>query len=169
MSNIKNKNIVKLQLDDFLLPDFELIALKTSLEDYKMAFQLNLCLGLKCCKMPQGICLKNAHGVSAFSAYLFEDEKNHLKWRLIENKSVIHLRSEGEVNHPLFHGLNEDISTTAFLIPELKAFDYLLQIEDTDDFFDIQSVLQQLQQIKPVAAVHRVDIDTIKTINNLIF
>ena len=54
--------------------------------DYKMAYHLNRHLGVRFNKVLPEIWVEE-NGTSYFRSFEYEDEKNHLIWRLFENKS----------------------------------------------------------------------------------
>lgn len=163
------KNNQKLVFLDLPEPELELFALKSSVEDYRIVYMMNKELRTKFSKVNEDIELNDDTGKSFFSNFFYYDEKNRINWRLIDNRSLSHLHTQAEVNHPLFKESEFQISTSSFFIPELKAFDYLLLIEEVDAFFELQEVLYQLQQLKCISAIHQVRVENLKSKNNLIF
>ena len=167
MATPKNKNIVKFALDCFDFNDFELIAIQSGLEDYRLAFHLNKILQLYLFREKKDIHLTNDKGDSFFSYYVYEDLKQDLIWRLIENKTNILSK---EMKHgSLFNELSHPFETSTYLIPELKNFDYLLQIENVDVFYSSEEIIHQISDIRNVSTVYAADTENIKSINNLIF
>ena len=81
--------IHKIQINDFVSDDYELIAIHSSLEDYKLAYSLNVVLGVQLCKNLSYVEIAIPEGKSAFSNYIFDDKKNDIVWTLIENKANI--------------------------------------------------------------------------------
>ena len=81
--------IHKIQINDFVSDDYELIAVHSSLDDYKLAYMLNKELGVQLSKNLAYVEIAIPEGKSAFSNYIFDDEKNDVVWTLIENKTTI--------------------------------------------------------------------------------
>src|SRR5690606_4171765 len=136
MEGQKAKNIIKLNLADSYSDEKTLLAIQSNLEDYRLAFFINTNLPLQLCKEKKDISLNNNQIESRFGHYLYEDEDNDLTWRLIDNHSTnSEKKAETTSTNDLFAQMEENIALTAFVIPELKRFDYLLVIEETDDLF----------------------------------
>lgn len=155
---------LKLTIDDFYSSDFELIAIHTSLEDYKLAYQVNKMLELSLAKNQKEISIKSNEGTGFFSWFCYEDNQHDLEWNLVANKTSV---ASNELNNSLFNEMS--ISVQMHLIPELKKADYLLKIENLDDRFDTKKVIHKLSEIKQVSTTYIVDAENIKSINNLIF
>ena len=163
MEGQKTKNIIKLNLADSYSDEKTLFAIQSNLEDYRLAFFINTALHLKLCKEKKDIALSSKEIQSQFGHYLYEDEDNYLTWRLIENHSSSSKKKSGAVsNNDLFSQIEENIELTSCLIPELKRFDYLLVIEETDDFFDTENLVAHIENIPQVSAVYLADWEHIK-------
>ena len=155
--------IHKIQINDFISDDYELIALHSSLEDYKLAYCLNRELGLQLQKNDNYVEIAIPEGKSAFSNYIFDDENNDVVWTLIENKTTI-INSNKQTT-----SLFEQVDITVFLLPEFKKADYLIKIENIDYGFDSESIVDKIQEIKNVTTAYTIDITNLKSKNNLIF
>ena len=94
--------------------------------------------------------------------FYFDDDKHDLIWNLVENKTVV-AKSNTSI------GLFDEDNVTFHLIPELKKADYLLKIENLDDHFNTQLVVNKIIEINQVSTCYIADVDAIKSINNLIF
>jgi|SRR5690606_4046739 len=163
MEGQKTKNIIKLNLADSYSDEKTLLAIQSNLEDYRLAFFINSVLHLKLYKEKKGIALSSKEIQSQFGHYLYEDEDNYLTWRLIENHSTSSIKkSKTASDNDLFSQMEENIELTSCLIPELKRFDYLLIIEETDDFFDTESLVEQIENISHVSAVYIAEWEHIK-------
>ena len=155
--------IHKIQINDFVSDDYELIAIHSSLEDYKLAYTLNKALGIQLSKNLAYVEISIPEGKSAFSNYIFDDEKNDVVWTLIENKTTI-INSNKQTT-----SLFEQVDITVFLLPEFKKADYLIKIENIDYGFDSESIIEKIQEIKNVTTAYPIDITNLKSKNNLIF
>lgn len=163
----KGKNILKLTLDEFSFEDFKLIAIQTPLEDYKVAFTLNKTFDMSFVKEQLEIEFTNENGTGYFSRFNFEDKKNHLNWSLVQNKTFIQNKNSQEVS--LFTELDHKFKSQINLIPELNKFDYLLKIDEIDDYYNIDHFISNLSNLKHISTVYLADTNQIKSINNLIF
>jgi hypothetical protein len=155
--------IHKIQINDFVSDDYELIAVHSSLDDYKLAYMLNKELGVQLSKNLAYVEIAIPEGKSAFSNYIFDDEKNDVVWTLIENKTTI-INSNKQTT-----SLFEQVDITVFLLPEFKKADYLIKIENIDYGFDSESIIEKIQEIKNVTTAYAIDITNLKSKNNLIF
>ena len=155
--------IHKIQINDFVSDDYELIAIHSSLEDYKLAYLLNKELGLQLQKNDNYIEISISEGKSAFENFAFDDEKNDVIWTLIENKTTI-INSNKQTS-----SLFEQVDITVFLLPEYKKADYLIKIENIDYGFDAEEIIDKILKIKNVTAAYTVDTTNLKSKNNLIF
>ena len=155
--------IHKIQINDFVSDDYELIAVHSSLDDYKLAYMLNKELGVQLSKNNAYVEIAIPEGKSAFSNYIFDDEKNDVVWTLIENKTTI-INSNKQTT-----SLFEQVDITVFLLPEFKKADYLIKIENIDYGFDSESIIEKIQEIKNITTAYAIDITNLKSKNNLIF
>lgn len=155
---------LKLTIDDFYSSDFELIAIHTSLEDYKLAFQINKTLSLSLSKNEKDITIKSNDGTGFFSWFCFDDSVHDLVWNLVANKTII---ASEQLNNGLFN--ETTFALQIHLIPELKKADYLLKIENLDPLFNTKKVINQISKINQISTTYIVDAENIKSINNLIF
>lgn len=153
---------LKLTLDDFDSNDFELIAIHTTLKDFKLTFLINLKLNVLLAKNENEITIKSNNGIGKFSRFSYDDLKHDITWELIKNQTNF---SSNVTNVGFFA---ED-NITMNLIPELKTADYLLKIDNVDSSFKCEEIIQNINTIQNVSTVYRVDADNLKSINNLIF
>jgi hypothetical protein len=160
--------IHKLLIDDFVTIDYELIAIHSSLEDYRLAYFINreLSLLLEKCTKDIGVTVKE--GESCFSRYVYEDFDNEITWNFIQNRShVISRQEDGVVS--LFNETGMDITTSVFLLPEIKKVDYIIKIENIDGEFDINPLIEKLLCIKQISTAYKIKHQKLKSKNNLIF
>lgn len=155
--------IHKIQINDFISDDYELIAIHSTLEDYKLAFLLNSVLGIQLKKNNSNIEIAIPEGKSSFGNFLFDDDKNDVVWSLIENKTTI-LTSKNKASQ-----LFDNVEITVFLLPEFKKADYLLKIENIDHDFDEDEMIEKILSIKNITTVYTIDTTNLKSKNNLIF
>ncbi len=82
----------------------------------------------------------------AFARFVFDDEENHTQYVLISNKDE-----------------------SSFLIPELKNFDYLLLIKGATDFFEEETLKNNVKTIQPIQIIFEVETNKLKSKQNLIY
>jgi len=158
----------KLHLDEFDKIDYQLIAIHTSLEDYLLAYSINQKLPVTLKKSNCDIHISNKEGETQFARFIFEDKETAVAWNLIQNKNDI-LLSEERVNQGLFAENNSKFLTKAYFIPEFKKVDYFLKIENGEDYIDVADITQELKKINRISTLYTVDVEKIKSKNNLIF
>jgi hypothetical protein len=158
----------KLHLEEFDEIDYQLIAIHSPLEDYRLAYFINQNLPVNLKKSNSNIHISNKEGETQFTRFIFEDEKKDVCWSLIQNQNdvVVSINSE---NQGLFANSNTNFSTKIYLIPEFKRVDYFLKIENADDLIDINSITDSIKRIDRVSTVYAVEVEKIKSKNNLIF
>nr|WP_294933660.1 IPExxxVDY family protein [uncultured Flavobacterium sp.] len=159
--------IHKIQIDDFISIDYQLVAVHSPLEDYRLAYLINQKLAISFAKSEKDIGIQIPEGKSHFTRFVFDDEENELYWNLIPNKTKVVTRETKATT--LFKETGLDVTTNIFLIPELKKADYIIKIENTDDFFDVETLIDELLAIKQITTAYKIDMNKLKSKNNLIF
>ena len=159
--------IHKLDLDEFDEIDYHLIAIHTTLEDYRLAYFINQHLPVNLSKSKEEILISIKEGETQFSRFYFDDDDNFISWNLIQNKNEVIGKKE-IINQDLFSNSSQEVATKVFLLPELKKVDYFLKIESDDDL-DIVTIVKKLKTIKSLSTVYAVETENIKSKNNLIF
>ena len=140
----KNKLIIEYDYD------FSLYGIVSPAKDYRLAWLINKQLGLHL-KKEEDIELSFLNEKKlVISNYLFATQ--HAQLRLLKNRSEE--RPDGKL---------------AFLIPELRRFDFLVMKNGSIDDLDDQKWLQQMQKIKEIQYFVPLEIDKLKSRENLIF
>jgi len=160
--------IHKLDLDEFDEIDYHLIAIHTTLEDYRLAYFINQHFPINLSKSNEEIHISVKEGETQFSRFYFNDEDNFISWNLIQNKNEV-IGQKTIINQNLISDSTQEVATKIFLRPELKKVDYFLKIESDEDDVIIADILKQLKRIKSLSTVYVVDPESIKSKNNLIF
>ncbi len=156
----------KLYIDEFDEVDYELIAIHTSLEDYRLAYFLNQKLPILLSKSKSEIQINIKEGVTHFSRFIYDNSDKDCCWNLIQNKNeVTQLKSDNNQN--LFANSSYEIATKAYLLPEFKKVDYFLKVENNDT--EMEEVIKIINTIDRISTVYPVDTNQIKSKNNLIF
>lgn len=158
----------KLHLEEFDEIDYQLVAIHSPLEDYRLAYFINQNLPVNLKKCNANIHISNKEGETQFTRFIFEDEEKDVCWSLIQNHNDTTVPSNSE-NQGLFADSNTNFSTKIYLIPEFKRVDYFLKIENADALINISSITDLIKKIDRVSTVYTVEVEKIKSKNNLIF
>jgi hypothetical protein len=159
--------IHKLHLEEFDEIDYQLIAIHSSLEDYRLAYYINQNLPINLKKENCNIQISNKEGETQFTRFVFEDSKD-IVWNLVQNKNDVFVPSQNS-NQGLFAETNNKFSTKIYLIPEFKKVDYFLKIENGEVNIDVSKITNCIKKIERVSTVYAVEVEKIKSKNNLIF
>jgi len=155
----------KLVVDDFYDASFSLLAIHCRLEDYRLAYLLNKYLSLNLERKPRD--LDYNYFAASFSIYEWENTTFDTVWNLVSNickKEEAALQSSGS----LFQN-SAQVTRTYNLLPELKTVDYLIKVSNEYRNFNERHILHSIQSIPQVITAYSVDIDQIKSKDNLIF
>jgi hypothetical protein len=160
--------IHKLHLDEFDETNYQLIAIHTSLEDYRLAYFINQKLPIVLSKCKNDIQIQVKDGESQFVNYIYIDKSSDIQWNLIQNKNEITPKVKTG-NQGLFAETQNNFITKAYLLPELKKVDYFLKIENLNISFESSELTTLLNTIERVTTVYTINVENIKSKNNLIF
>lgn len=158
----------KVYIEDFEEDDYHIIAIHTSLEDYRLAYFLNRDLGICLSKSPSDIQSQVKEGKASFVRFTFEDKKKVINWDLVQNKNDV-LGTENTQNQDLFSNSTNSFSSTAYLLPEYKKVDFFIKISNAENEININEIVSKINNINNVNMVYSVDVNRIKSKNNLIF
>lgn len=157
----------KLILDDELNEDYSLIAIHCSEESYKVAYLLNRFASLKLKRKPVDLEYSSKGMDVTFPVFEFEHTMFYTTYNLVANKcksSQLHTSSSG-----LFSEDVSDRSVVTYLIPEYKKVDYFLKIQSDFEVIPLRKLISEINEIKQVISAYSLDLDQIKSKNNLIF
>ena len=160
--------VYKLRVDEYDDLDYDLIAIHSSLEDYRLVYFINQNLPINLKKSKCNVILNDKNGETHFSRFIFEDKKKDVFWNLIQNQNETHTTTQDN-DQDLFAETDNIFSAKNYLIPEYKNVDYFLKIENSNDDIDIQEITSQLKKIQKITAIYLLEAEKIKSKNNLIF
>ncbi|MGW8122146.1 IPExxxVDY family protein [Roseivirga echinicomitans] len=143
-------SMAKNKLDISYEIDFELVAVNASVKEYKLAWMLNKSLGWDLSKKENITLDFTGNKALLISNYLYETE--YQTFRLIRNRAV---DGEDQFN--------------AFIVPELKNFDYFILIENESVGFDTNTFISKIKEIPFVQFAVLMDAANLKSKDNLIF
>lgn len=158
----------KLDFDEFDEINYHLIAIHTSLEDYRLAYFINQKLPINLSKSNCEIQINIKEGETNFSRFYYIDSEKGISWNLIQNKNEV-IQQKKENNQNLFSNINMEVSTKVFLLSEFKKVDYFLKIENIDDQKNVAKIQLLLNKIDNISTVYAIETNKIKSKNNLIF
>lgn len=127
--------------------DFQLLGISSGLPDFQLAWHINQQLNIQLKRVEDHrIEFQNSQFLRT-SALQYSTE--HVNIKLIKNKV-------------------EESESFAFVIPEAKNIDYFLLIQDDTGDLEILNVKNTLSKIKNVILVQEMDLQRLKSIDNLI-
>jgi len=156
----------KLSLSEFDAIDYYLIAIHTSLENYRLAYNINQKLPILLSKSFDFIEFKTTHGTTFFSKFSYLMETTDEEWTLIENKDELY-EAKSMSSIDLFSEKKEKITSNVYFIPEMKNVNYFLKVENT--LLLVDEIVSNLNSIKQISTAYVVEVEKIKSKNNLIF
>lgn len=157
----------KMLLDAVEEEGFKLIAIYSNVEEYRMAYLLNknLKLGLK--RERQDIDFNHQSIQALYARYNYKDPKNFRNFNLVANKF------KGQPKKILSSGslfVEEEVTPLEVnLIPEYKKVNFFLKIEEDLPEQELNKQINIISRIPQVIAVHKIDVDQLKSKQNLIF
>ncbi len=138
-----NRKFLKFEID----LDFVLIAVTTSLKDYRICYLINKYLNFNFVRTDDlAVDISQNAAPVHFSLFLYNWESSETDFYFIGNKG-----SDG------------------YLIPEMKKADYFLMIKNYIDDNDLDSLVSALNRIPEIVAAVKIDPKKIKSRENLLF
>jgi hypothetical protein len=160
--------IHKLDLGEFDEIDYSLIAIYTSLDDYRLAYYINQKFNVSLTKSKKEIQISAKEGEAHFSRFHYYEKKKEISWDLIQNKNEI-IQKQKKESLDLFSNINMDISSKVYMLPEFKKVDYFLKIENGVADLNTLKIQNTLNTIDNITSMYIVDTNKLKSKNNLIF
>lgn len=158
--------VLKLFLSDFDAIDYDLIAIHTSIENYRVAYFLNQKLPILLNKDNDLVDIKTLNGSAFFAKFSYFVEETEEEWTLIENKDEF-TDLETSIKKDLFSNEQPKIATNLYFLPEMKKVDFFLKIENT--VLNLTEIVSQINALPQISTAYIVDVEKIKSKNNLIF
>jgi hypothetical protein len=156
----------KLTFDDWEESHFELIAIHTTVEDFRLAFLMNRELPILLKNIPSPSKLNENPIVHHFNRFEFKDQKNDMCWHLIQNKVMV--KNENPKNTVLFAEAEESLKPL-YLLPEYKKVDFVCKIEGEPYQIETLKICNAIKQIPWVSMAYPIESSKIKSKNHLIF
>jgi hypothetical protein len=160
--------IHKLDLGEFDEIDYSLIAIYTSLDDYRLAYYINQKFNVSLSKSKKEIQITGKGGEVHFSRFHYYEKKKEISWDLIQNKNEV-IQKQKKESLGLFSNIDMDISSKVYMLPEFKKVDYFLKIENGVADLNILKIQNTLNTIDNITTMYIADTNKLKSKNNLIF
>ncbi|WP_346881750.1 IPExxxVDY family protein [uncultured Algibacter sp.] len=157
-----HKLILEDVLDEVL---YTLIAVHCSLEDYRLAYLLNKCLGITLARRPSDLDYKNSK--SSYPIYEWEDNKHLVTWSLVSNVSKT--KSLQQIDYKSLFNTQQHTIKTNYLVPEYKTVNYFLKIDSAFNFRKEKYILDSILNIPQIATAYSIDSSQLKSRDHLIF
>ena len=158
----------KLDFEDFDEINYQLVAIHTSLEDYRLAYFINQKLHVNLNKSIKEIQITVKEGEAHFSRFHYYEKKKEISWDLIQNKNEV-IQHKKDNSQNLFSNTTLEVLTKVHLLPEFKKVDNNIKIDNCDETISVSDVMTLLNTIDNISTVYTVDTNKIKSKNNLIF
>ncbi len=158
---------IKTFLEEINEIEYQLIAIHTSLEDYRLAYFINQQLSVNLKKCNKDLHVRVKQGETHFARFHYDDEHNSIVWNLIENKNDV-MNMQNDTIKDLFSAEATSFSSATYLLPEYKKVNFFLKIE-SEKSLQLSEFVSKINSIDKIAMVYSVDKDKIKSKNNLIF
>jgi len=140
---ILNRKFLKFEID----LDFVLIAVTTSLKDYRVCYLINKALNFNFTKIQDlEVDINNDLIPVLFSIYHYSWETTETDFYFIANKG-----SDG------------------YLVPEMRKADYFLLIKNYIDENDLDSLISAINKIPEIVTAVKIDPKKVKSRENLLF
>jgi len=146
---------------------FNLIAIYSSLEGYKMAYFLNKHLKIRLKRERIDIDFNHAEYNALYALFSYKDPNSYYSLDLVANKF------KGEAKKILSSGSlfkEEELSPQEVnLIPEYNKVDYFLKISEEIQPKQFNRILNKIGQLPGVQGAYAIEVDNLKSKQNLIF
>ena len=138
-----NKKFLKFEID----LDFVLVAVTTSLKDYRICYLINKHLNFNFVRTADlSVDIHQGAEPSYFSFFTYNWEASETDFYFIGNKG-----------------------SDAYLIPEMKKADYFFMIKNYIDETELEELVTALNRIPEIVAAVKIDPKKIKSRENLLF
>lgn len=142
--------------------DYTLIGIHSSMEDYRIAFFLNLSLNLKFERYKEDLDFEINN--CSFSLFDYKDINSMTSWSLISNKYVKTEKIKNNNNN-----LFKNESKTSYLISEKKQVDFFVKISGLINEKDLHDILLKINNTKNIITSYIINPYDLKLKDYLIF
>lgn len=152
-----------LVLDDFYQEEYSLIAIHTTLEDYRLAYLLNRELKINLKKDSFNLDFENERSNVSFSFFKYLNTTYDFDWSLVSNSAKDTEKKSPSDRLLLF------TETKTYLIPEKKNIDFFIKISGDVPFEFVSETVQKIKEVSQIITSYQIDTNTLKSKDFLIF
>ena len=156
--------MLNLELD--LVEGYTLFGVRTKLNDFTLAYNLNKKLNMNFFREDDDLTMISFNQKIYFSLFNFYDEQNNNMWSIIKNKARI--KNLSNEQNSLFS--NDQMTSYKFLIKECKDFDYIIKV--TGIIFNKKEIIyliNKLNNIEIASEINDLEHLSIQSKQNLCF
>lgn len=128
--------------DDY---DFSLIGVSCHAKDYRLCFELNKAFEIDLIRA-EDLDIDSKKTKANYALFEYLDEENFLDYYLISNRSK-----------------------NGFLIPENKSIDFFILLKGASNDGIVENMINKISKIDLVLTSYQIDVETLKSKQNLIF
>jgi hypothetical protein len=150
--------------------DFLLIGICSPLKSYTTGYHLNKNIFTNLIRSKKDLSMEFPDGIEVANFPLFEywDNQFQNQWYLLANKCTI-LCCDRNINQgTIFDKLNQSRKKTKYLIPENPKIDFYIQIHGIYNEESKINLLKNIKRIDRIVSVHEINIENIRSKENLI-
>lgn len=125
--------------------DFSLIGISCHAKDYRLCYELNKILEIDLVR-GEDLDIDSKNSKANYALYDYIDEENFIDYYLLSNRS-----------------------NKGFLIPEHKSTDFFLLLKGASNSDIIENIINKISEIQLVLTSFQIDVNTLKSKQNLIF
>ncbi|MCB9174641.1 MAG: IPExxxVDY family protein [Flavobacteriales bacterium] len=125
--------------------DFSLIGISCHAKDYRLCYELNKILEIDLVR-GEDLDIDSKNTKANYALYDYIDEENFIDYYLISNRS-----------------------NKGFLIPEHKSTDFFLLLKGASNDDIIENIINKISEIELVLTSFQIDVNSLKSKQNLIF
>ena len=154
--------------DELNATDIQFIAIHTSLEDYRLAYFLNRTLSISLSRNKEEVKVEQKEGTFFYPNYIFEEQESMVCWNLIQNEIQVEQQPK-EASYDLFAKSDQAFISNVYFIPEYKKVNFFIKLQGANELYVINDLIASINSIDRISTVYSIDIDNLKSKNNLIF
>jgi len=150
--------------------NFLLIGICSPLKDYTICYKLNKTLNKSFQRSKLDVLMNFTDAVEEanFAQFEYWDEQYQNQWYLLANKCKILCSDVNQNQGTIFDGLNQNRKKTKHLVPENPKVDFYIQIHGIYNEEAKKALIKHIKNIDRIVSVHEIDINNLRSKENLI-
>lgn len=158
MDDVKVHKLKTISADE----EFELIAIHTSLSDYRLVYFLNKVLKISLIRNHKKYITNGESMRNNYAYYHCTDGVSSLEWHCIANR--VHFEDRLDPN-----SIFSTTTSIDYLINKLKKVDFFLKINTEEGSFNTEETLKKINQIPYIAKAYAINVTKLSSQHKLIF